>query len=220
MIKKCSRYKRIKFSPNPKRIFDIIASLMAFPFLLPFFAITAIAIKLDSSGPIFYRGWRTGLGGRPFRIFKFRTMVQNAEKIGSGTTALGDSRITRIGGFLRKYKIDELPQFINVIIADMSIVGPRPELLEWTQKYSENEKCILDVKPGISDLSSVEFSSLDECVGPTDAHMVFKDKFLSRKNELRIKYVNERSFWLDIKIILMTIQVILLKMLRNKRTIK
>jgi len=204
---------------NLKRIFDFIASLMAFLFLLPLFAIIAIAIKLDSAGSIFYRGWRTGLGGRPFRILKFRTMVQDAEKIGSGTTALGDSRITRIGGFLRKYKIDELPQFINVIRGDMSIVGPRPELLEWTQKYSENEKCILDVKPGISDLSSVEFSSLDECVGPTDAHMVFKDRFLSRKNELRIKYVKERSFCLDIKIILMTIQVVLLKILRNKRTI-
>jgi len=147
-------------------------------------------------------------------------MVQDAETIGSGTTALGDSRITLVGAFLRKYKIDELPQFINVIIGEMSIVGPRPELLEWTQQYSEDESCILDVKPGITDLSSVEFNSLDECVGPTDAHRVFKDEFLSRKNQLRIKYVKERSFWLDIKIILKTIQVVLLKILGIKRIIK
>src|SRR5262245_11875130 len=114
--------------------------------LSPLFLVFALAIKLDSNGPIFYLGERAGLYGRPFRIIKFRTMVHNAERVGGGTTALSDPRITRVGRWLRGLKLDELPQLINVIKNDMSLVGPRPELLQYTSRYTEEEAVILSVK--------------------------------------------------------------------------
>jgi len=196
-----------------KRIFDVIVCLIWLPFFTPFFIIIAISIKVDSPGPVFYRGWRTGLGGRPFRIFKFRTMVVDAEKIGGGTTALKDSRITRLGKFLRKYKLDELPQVLNVIKGDMSIVGPRPELAQYTGLYKGEELVILSVRPGITDYSSMKFSALDEVVGAGDADRVFEETVLARKNGLRIRYVRERTFSGDIKIILQTLCLIFRKAL-------
>jgi len=205
LIRKCSL--------DPKRIFDLTACLLVLPFLLPFFAIAAIAIKLDSSGPVFYRGLRSGLGGRPFRIFKFRTMVVDAEKIGGSTTALNDARITRVGRFLRMYKLDELPQVLNVIKGDMSLVGPRPELAQYTSLYKGEELIILNVRPGITDYSSMKFSDLDEVVGAEDADHVFEETVLARKNELRIKYVKERSFFGDIHLILQTLSLIFMKAL-------
>ena len=196
-----------------KRIFDVIVCLIWLPFFTPFFIIIAISIKVDSPGPVFYRGWRTGLGGRPFRIFKFRTMVVDAEKIGGGTTALKDSRITRLGKFLMKYKLDELPQVLNVIKGDMSIVGPRPELAQYTGLYKGEELVILSVRPGITDYSSMKFSALDEVVGAGDADRVFEETVLARKNGLRIRYVRERTFSGDIKIILQTLCLIFRKAL-------
>jgi len=213
LIKKCSRRKRMKYSLDFKRMFDPTACLIALPFLLPFFAISATAIKLDSPGPVFYRGWRTGLGGKSFRIFKFRTMVVDAEKISGGTTALKDPRITRIGKFLRRYKLDELPQVLNVIKGDMSIVGPRPELAQYTDLYKGDELIILSVRPGITDYSSMKFSALDEVVGAGDADRVFEETVLARKNELRIKYVKEHTFFGDIKLILQTLYLIFKKAL-------
>lgn len=194
----------MNFSIEPKRFFDFTACLLSLPFLLPFFCIISIVTKLDSPGPVFYRGWRTGLGGKPFRIFKFRTMVVDAEKIGGGTTALKDPRITRIGNFLRRYKFDELPQVLNVIKGDMSIVGPRPELAQYTGLYRGEELIILSVRPGITDYCSMKFSALDEVVGAGDADRVFEETVLARKNELRIRYVKERTFFGDIKLILQT----------------
>ena len=122
-----------------KRLFDLIACLNALLFLLPFFAVLTIMIRLDSPGPIFYRGVRIGRYGEPFRIFKFRSMVEEAEKLGSTATAHNDPRITPIGRFIRKYKIDELPQILNVLKGEMSIVGPRPEVKEHTDCYGINE---------------------------------------------------------------------------------
>jgi len=203
----------MNFSLSPKRIFDIIACLMSFPFFLLFFAITAIAIKLDSSGPVIYRGWRTGLHGKSFRIFKFRTMVVDAEKIGGGTTALKDPRITRIGNFLRRYKLDELPQVLNVIKGDMSIVGPRPELAQYTNLYKGEELIILSVRPGITDYSSMKFIALDEAVGAGDADRAFEETVLAKKNELRVKYVKEHTFFGDLKLILQTLCLIFRKAL-------
>jgi lipopolysaccharide/colanic/teichoic acid biosynthesis glycosyltransferase len=199
------------FFVNPKRIFDIISCSLSLPFLLPFFAIIAITIRLNSPGPVFYRGWRIGFNGKPFRIFKFRTMVVNAEKIGGGTTALKDPRITNIGNFLRKYKLDELPQVLNVIKGDMSIVGPRPELAQYTDLYKGEELIILSVRPGITDYSSMKFSALDEVVGSGDADSVFEAIVLAKKNELRIKYVQERTFFGDIKLIFQTLYLIFRK---------
>lgn len=199
-----------------KRMFDIAAGLVGLVLLFPFLVIVGILIKLDSAGPAFYRGIRAGRHGRPFRIFKFRTMVRDAEELGGGTTALRDSRITKIGTFLRRYKIDELPQLLNVIKGDMSFVGPRPELLQYTRNYTGAEICILDVRPGITDLSSIEFISLDEHVGHKDADNVFEKTVLPLKNRLRIKYVQEKSVLLDIKIILKTIFKILSKFCKRE----
>jgi len=184
-----------------KRLFDIIICLISLPFLFPFFIIFAIIIKLSSPGPVFYRGLRTGLHGRTFRIFKFRTMVINAEKLGGGTTALNDFRIFEFGKFLRRYKLDELPQIINVIKGDMSLVGPRPELPQYTNQFKGEELLILNVRPGMTDYSSVKYFSLQEIVGSKNADQVFEEKILKEKNKLRIKYVKEQNFFQDIKLI-------------------
>ena len=184
-----------------KRLFDIIICLISLPFLLPFFIIFAIIIKLSSPGPVFYRGLRTGLYGKAFRIFKFRTMVINAEKLGGGTTALNDFRIFKFGKFLRRYKLDEIPQIINVIKGDMSIVGPRPELPQYTNQFKGEELLILSVRPGMTDYSSVKYFSLQEIVGSKNADQVFEENILQQKNKLRIKYVKEQNFFQDIKLI-------------------
>jgi lipopolysaccharide/colanic/teichoic acid biosynthesis glycosyltransferase len=187
-----------------KRLFDLTVSLMILPFLLPFFAITAIAIKLAAPGPVFYRGWRTGLDGKPFRIFKFRTMVNDAEKIGGPSTALNDPRLTKIGKFLRKYKVDELPQFVNILQGKMSVVGPRPQVEGYTKLYDDDEKIILSVKPGLTDYASIKFINLDQVLGDESVDEKYLKEIEPQKNKLRMKYAKEHSFWIDIKIILMT----------------
>ena len=196
-----------------KRFFDICFAITALILMCPLIITVGLFIKLDSQGQIFYRGVRTGRYGVPFRIFKFRTMHPNMEKQGGDTTAFDDPRITRTGRFLRKHKIDELPQFINVLKGEMSIVGPRPELLYYTERYSESEKCILDVKPGITDLSSISFYSLADVVGRGDEDRIFEETVLPIKNQLRIRYVKEQSFWFDVWIIFRTISVMLTKVL-------
>jgi lipopolysaccharide/colanic/teichoic acid biosynthesis glycosyltransferase len=188
-----------------KRLFDITTCLIAFPFLLPFFAITAIAIRLGSSGPVFYRGWRTGLGGNPFRIFKFRTMVVDAEKIGGPSTALNDPRLTKIGKFLRKYKIDELPQLINILTGEMSFVGPRPQVEKYTKLYNDEEQIILSVHPGLTDYASIELINLDQILGDDAVDEKYLREIEPEKNRLRMKYAREHSFLIDFKIILMTL---------------
>lgn len=200
-----------------KRAFDILFGCLALLMLLPLYAAVALLIKLDGPGPIFYRGVRTGRFGKPFRIYKFRTMHVGMEKSGGDTTALGDPRITRIGACLRRYKIDELPQFLNVLLGEMSIVGPRPELPHYTRRYDVEERCILAVNPGITDYSSIEFSALDECVGPNDVDRIFEERILRRKNELRVRYVREQSCCNDVVIILKTVGVLLGKFLKPRR---
>ena len=200
-----------------KRFFDVSVCLFILPFSCPLFVVISILIKLNSPGPVFYRGMRTGLSGTPFKIFKFRTMQLDAEKSGGGTTALNDHRIFRFGAFLRKCKLDELPQILNVIKGDMSLVGPRPELLQYTSQYSEEESLILTVRPGITDFSSIEFISLDKIVGEVGADKIFEERVLKKKNSLRLKYVNEQSFLLDIKLIFQTIYCIFKKNIQQVR---
>jgi lipopolysaccharide/colanic/teichoic acid biosynthesis glycosyltransferase len=142
-------------------------------------------------------------------MYKFRTMIANKEKIGGDTTALNDSRITPVGAFLRRYKIDEIPNFFNVLKGEMSIVGPRPELPYYTKQYTEKERIILSVKPGITDFSSIELRYLDKIVGKHDSDKVFEEKILPIKNKLRIKYVKDQSFITDIFIILKTLSAVL-----------
>ena len=180
----------------------------------PLFLIIAVMIKTQSKGNVFYRGLRVGRRGKLFRICKFRTMIVNAEKPAGDTTALHDPRITDIGRWLRKYKLDEIPQLWNVLKGDMSFVGPRPELLVYTQRYTPQEKCILDVRPGITDLSSIEFHALDQRVGATNADKVFEEQVLPVKNRLRVQYVQEQSFALDIKILVRTMKVMIGKCFR------
>ena len=165
----------------------------------------AIFIRFDSDGPIIYKAIRAGYHDIPFKILKFRTMVVNADKIGGNTTALNDPRITRVGKILRKTKLDELPQLINIIKGEMSFVGPRPEVLAYTSKYTEEEKRILSVRPGITDISSLKYISLDEVVGAVNADEYYETHVLHNKNRLRLEYVDKQSFSLDAKLFFLTI---------------
>lgn len=194
-----------------KRIFDFIVSFIGLILLSPVMIIISLCIKLDSKGSVFYRGVRTGKYGQPFRIYKFRTMVKNAEQIGGTSTAENDPRITRLGNFLRKYKLDELPQLINVIKGDMSLVGPRPEVYEYTCMYDEDERVILTVSPGITDYASIKFRNLNSILAAatTDPDEYYRDVIRPQKNLLRIKYVKDKGFYTDIKILIRTLGVIL-----------
>lgn len=187
-----------------KRLFDFGASSVLLLLSSPFLLMVAIAVRLDSRGPVFHRGERVGLNGVGFRILKFRTMVQGAELAGTTTGAL-DHRVTRSGRFLRRYKFDELPQLINVWRGEMSLVGPRPEVDEHTSEYTQEEREILTVRPGITDLSSIHFFRLTELLGSTDPHRVFLEEYRSKKNALRLEYVRTQSAWLDCCILIASV---------------
>ncbi len=170
-------------------------------------AVTALWIKLDSPGPVFYRGIRIGKDGKPFKIFKFRTMVPNAEKIGGPSTAGDDPRLTKIGNFLKKYQLDELPQLINVMAGDMSLVGPRPEVKIYVDMMTEEErKIILSTKPGMTDLASLfNFHEGEVLRGIADPEKTYMEKIRPTKIKLQIEYAKNHSFWLDLKIIFKTV---------------
>ena len=193
-----------------KRVTDIVFSLIAIILLSPVLLILAIAVKITSPGPIFYRGVRTGRFGRTFRIFKFRTMIVGADK-GAGTTSKNDPRLTSIGKFVRKYKLDELPQFFNVLIGEMSMVGPRPELPRYTSQYVGDELLILQVKPGITDNSSIEFINFNDLIDDKDPDSSFEKNILSKKNYLRVQYAKNRSYFGDLYIIFATIYKVIIK---------
>jgi len=193
-----------------KRIFDIVFSLSVLLALSPLLILVSLLIKGGDGGAVLYRGERTGRYGHPFRIFKFRTMVPNAEAIGGASTADEDPRITRVGRALRRYKLDELPQFINVLTGDMSVVGPRPEVQYYTDMYTETEKTILTVRPGITDWASIWNS--DEggvLAGAADPEKAYQELIRPTKIRLQLKYVRERSFFTDLKIIFLTVLAVL-----------
>jgi lipopolysaccharide/colanic/teichoic acid biosynthesis glycosyltransferase len=192
-----------------KRLFDIVFSLLGLIILSPFILVLAILIKEEDGGSIFYRGVRVGLHGKPFRIFKFRTMVMDAENRGASSTSDDDPRITRIGKFLRKYKLDELPQLINVLRGDMSIVGPRPQVQWAVGLYTPKEREALTVRPGITDYASLRFPNEGEILkGSVDPDKDYMEKIHPEKMSLCLEYLRTRSFWGDIKIILQTIVLI------------
>lgn len=201
-----------------KRTFDLALAVSLCLVLSPVMFAIALVVKLDSPGTILYRGERVGLHCRRFHILKFRTMVQNAEAMGT-TTALGDPRITRVGHFLRRCKLDELPQLFNVLAGTMSFVGPRPEVAEHTDAYTEQERAILEVKPGITDYASIRFVSLDEILGAQNAHERFVTVFRAEKNQLRLDYVRRRSFGEDLRILWLTVLAVFRKVTRPKGTI-
>lgn len=183
-----------------KRGLDILLSGTALLILWPILLVVAVAIAVEDGFPVFYRASRGGHQGREFKICKFRTMVKNADKIGGGTTALHDPRITRVGNFLRKTKLDELPQFGQVFLGKMSIIGPRPELLRYTQQYTGDELDILKVRPGITDYSSIAFINLDEIVGGENADEMYETLVLAKKNALRVEYAHSVSLKTDVVI--------------------
>lgn len=184
-----------------KRSFDLVCAIVGLVLAAPLIVVVAVLVKVTSPGPIFHRGIRSARYGRPFKIYKFRTMKVSMEGQGGFTTAENDPRLTKIGFFLREYKIDELPQFINVLKGEMSIVGPRPEMPEYTQRYNEREQVILSVRPGITDLSSIEFMHLEKVVGTENPDAIYFEKVWSRKNDLRMKYAEEHTFIKDLDII-------------------
>lgn len=188
-----------------KRMLDILISGAALLVLWPAFLCAAIAIVLETGFPVFYRAERGGYQGKTFRICKFRSMVQNADQIGGGTTALHDSRITRVGNILRKTKLDELPQLAQVFLGRMSLVGPRPELPRYVSEYTGEELQILQVRPGITDYSSIEFINLDEIVGGENADEMYEKYVLRHKNELRVKYAQTVSLKTDARLLFLTI---------------
>jgi lipopolysaccharide/colanic/teichoic acid biosynthesis glycosyltransferase len=192
-----------------KRLFDFLASIIGVTLLLPIFAVVALAIKLDSPGQVFYRGLRAGRHGKPFRIFKFRTMVMNAHNLGGPSSSADDPRITRVGDFLRRYKLDELPQLLNVLKGEMSLVGPRPEVVEEVELYTDEEKRLLGVRPGITDWASIRFRNEGEILrGSVDPHAAYREKIRPEKIRLGLEYVRRHSFMTDCKIILMTLKAI------------
>lgn len=197
-----------------KRLFDVVLASIGLLLLSPLLVCIASVIRLTSKGPVFYRGVRTGRYGKPFRVFKFRSMVVDAEQLGGTTTGKDDPRVTKIGCLLRKYKLDELPQLLNVLMGDMSFVGPRPEVQEYTDAFSEEEQRILSVRPGITDFASMEFSDLQEAVGTEDPDLVFREKILPRKNELRLEYVDSQSFFGDLLILMKTTALVATKPFR------
>lgn len=194
-----------------KRIIGVLIALPFFILALPIYIIISIAIVIDDGFPVFYRPLRGGYKNKPFHIFKFRTMVKNADKIGGDTTANHDPRITKVGNILRKTKLDETANLINIIIGTMSFIGPRPELLRYTEQYEGDEKEILEVRPGVTDFSSIEFINLDEIVGAGNADEMYEKYVLKKKNALRIKYAENVSFATDCKIFFTTIWKVLEK---------
>ncbi len=188
-----------------KRVFGLLLAFILLVILWPFYFIIALAVAIEDGFPVFYRPQRGGYHNKPFRIFKFRSMVKNADKIGGGTTALNDPRITKVGNFLRKTKLDEIPQLFNIIGGSMSFIGPRPELLRYTDQYEGEEKLIFEVRPGITDFSSIEFINLDEIVGQGDADEMYEKYVLKKKNALRIKYAKEVSLTTDVKLFSLTV---------------
>ena len=193
-----------------KRLFDIMLSFLGLLLLSPVFLVIAMLIKLESKGPVFYRGKRVGRFGKPFKIYKFRTMVADAEKLGGPSTAADDPRLTRTAGFLKKYQLDELPQLINVLKGEMSLVGPRPEVQMYVSMFSKEEEVILSVPPGMTDYASLwNFHEGELLRGSKDPEKTYMEKVRPEKIRLQLEYVREHSFWVDFKIVLMTLRKVL-----------
>jgi lipopolysaccharide/colanic/teichoic acid biosynthesis glycosyltransferase len=188
-----------------KRIFDIIVSLIILALVFPFGVFIALWIAFESKGGVFYKQERIGLKGKPFYLFKFRSMRQNADKSGKLTVGMRDPRITNSGFFIRKYKLDEFPQFINVLRGEMSIVGPRPEVKEYVDLYSEEQRKVLNVKPGITDYASIEYFNENELLGKSaDPNKTYIEEVMPAKLELNQKYIQNPTIGHDLKIMWLT----------------
>ncbi len=189
-----------------KRLFDFVASSIGLLILFPFFILIALLIKFDSPGPVFYLQERVGKDNVLFKLFKFRTMRVGSDKAAAITIGARDSRITQIGFWLRKFKLDELPQLINVWKGEMSLVGPRPELKKFVDLYTPDQLQVISVKPGITDYASIQFKNENELLeGKEDPIDFYIREIMPVKLDLNMKYIHNQSFWLDVKIIFQTI---------------
>ena len=192
-----------------KRVFDLVLASLGLLALSPCLVAVGVAIKLSSPGPIFYRGERAGLHGGLFRIFKFRTMIVDAERKGPSSTCEDDPRITSVGSFLRRHKLDELPQLINVVRGDLSLVGPRPQFKWAVDLYNGEERRLLTVRPGITDYASIRFRNESEILkGSTDPDQDYMEKIHPEKVRLGLEYVRRHSLWIDLRLILATLWLI------------
>lgn len=193
-----------------KRLFDWLASTFGLLALAPVLLLLAVWIKLDSPGPVFFRQERVGRGGKLFRIHKFRTMVTDAERRGLQITVGADARVTRLGQWLRKYKLDELPQLLDVWLGQMSLVGPRPEVPRYVAFYPADVRdVVLSVRPGITDRASIDFKDENEILGRApDPHLAYVNEVLPIKLRYYVDYVAQRSFWSDVGIIFSTIRAL------------
>ena len=189
-----------------KRAFDIVSCTLAVLVLFPFGLIIALCIVCGSKGGVFYRQTRVGQNGKDFKLLKFRTMRPNADQQGLLITVGNDQRITRIGGFLRKYKIDELPQLLNIIKGDMSVVGPRPEVRRYVELYDERQRRVLTVRPGLTDYASLKYISESELLAKSDdPEKTYIEEIMPAKLELNLQYIDNQSLKEDFKLIFQTL---------------
>jgi lipopolysaccharide/colanic/teichoic acid biosynthesis glycosyltransferase len=188
------------------RAFDLVASILGLLVLLPFLLVIGLVIRLEGSGPVFFRQERIGRDGRPFRIWKFRTMVVDAERSGRLITVGEDRRITRSGAWLRRWKLDELPQLLNVLLGQMSFVGPRPEVPRYVALYTEEQRRVLELRPGITDIASIAYRNESELLeGQEDPEAYYIQRILPDKIRMNLDYAGRATIWRNIKVILATL---------------
>lgn len=193
-----------------KRLFDLFFSIVFITVFAPLFLCIAILIKFDDGGAVFFRQLRVGKNSRPFYLWKFRTMKPNSESSGQITVGARDLRITRIGFYLRKYKIDELPQMWNIVLGDMSVVGPRPEVPKYVALYAESDKIVLSIRPGLTDYASLDYFSENELLAASsDPERTYREEIMPAKLKLNKRYIQEMSLRTDLKIIVRTVQAII-----------
>ena len=204
-------------TPKFKRVFDIALAIPASLIAAPIVAVSALLVRLDSRGPVFYRGWRTGLGGRPFRIYKLRTMEADADTAGPEITRANDQRVTRIGRMLRRTKIDELPQLFNVLTGHMSLVGPRPEHPNYVRLYTPEQRRVLEVKPGMTSLASILYADEQDLLVGDNAEKTYVDVVMPEKLEIDRRYVEGQSLRTDFVILLRTARLMLTRSLLPRR---
>lgn len=195
-----------------KRLFDIVASGVGLLVLSPLFAVLAVWIKADSRGPVFYRQTRVGRNNKDFRLYKFRSMRPDSDKLGLITVGGRDPRVTRSGYYIRKYKLDELPQLINVFVGDMSLVGPRPEVRKYVDMYTAEQLHVLDVRPGITSLASIRYRNENDVLAASDdPERCYIERVMPDKLEIDLEYVARAGLWSDIKLIFTTFKEIIVK---------
>ena len=191
-----------------KRAFDVVVAASALLVTLPLFLVLALAIVVESGLPVFYRGPRVGRDGRAFRICKFRSMVVAADRVGAAITTAGDRRVTRVGRLLRRTKLDELPQLLNVIGGDMSLVGPRPEHPDYVRLYSAEQRRVLCVRPGITGAASVRYRNEEQLLRGDDPEALYRSVIMPAKLRLELEYLDRRSFRADLGLMLATLAAV------------